>query len=468
MAFKKTKIVCTIGPSSWHPAILEQLVTSGMDAARLNFSHGTHQEKQDQIKKIRQISRKFDRPLAIIADLQGPKIRLGEIEGEVLLKTGQSISLSVLPIEQEIPIQFDLSPYLKKGQRLLLNDGLVSVRVTSVVGKLIRGIVQNDGVISAHKGVNVPDTKLPNVSLTEKDIVDLEFALGEDVDYIALSFVQSASDLKKARELIKKYQSRAKIIVKLEKPQAVENLEAIIRSTDVIMVARGDLAIETKAATVPLIQKRIIRLARQYFKPVIVATQMLESMTENPRPTRAEVSDVANATFDSVDAVMLSGETAAGKYPVESVKMMQEIITSVESHEEYCNNIGIDTDEISGEQITSRALASAAAVLAEIAQIKVIFVGTSTGKSAQSLSSFRPVSQIIAVTHDQQTKNQLALLWGVASFVVEPEEIESFWKKSIQLARKQKIVQRGDQVVLMSGPFIGVAGQTDTIRLVKV
>lgn len=447
---------------------MEQLALCGMDAARLNFSHGTHQEKQEQIKRIRKISEKLNKPLAIIADLQGPKIRLGEIEGEITLKKGQNVSFSLFPMEDEIAIQFDLSPYLKKGQRLLLNDGLVEVKVTTVTGRIIKGLVQNDGWISSHKGVNVPDTRLPNVALTEKDLQDLEFALQEKVDFIALSFVQSASDLKKARELIKKYSSKAKIIVKLEKPRAVEELESIIKSTDVIMVARGDLAVETKAATVPLIQKRIVRLARQYFKPVIVATQMLESMTENPRPTRAEVSDVANATFDSVDAVMLSAETASGKYPIETVKMMQEIITSVECHEEYRNNIGIDTDQVSGEQIASRALASSAAVLAEIAQTKVIFVGTSSGKTAQSLSSFRPPAQIIAITHDEQTKNQLALLWGVSSFVVEPLELESFWKKSIQLARKQKIVKQGDYVVLMSGPFIGVSGQTDTIRLVKV
>ncbi|KKQ66808.1 MAG: Pyruvate kinase [Candidatus Daviesbacteria bacterium GW2011_GWA2_38_24] len=478
MQQKKTKIVATIGPASWDPSTLEALAKAGMDVARLNFSHGTHEEKGAQIQHVRNISQKLNKPIAVMADLQGPKIRLGKIEGEVtseeardnklMLKKGQTIELSTEPKEGQLPMQFDLSPFVKKGQRILLNDGLVQTNVDGVSGKTIRATVQNDGWVSSNKGVNVPDTLLPGASLTSKDYADAEFALRAGADYLAISFVQTIDDVKAARDIIKKANSRAKIIVKLEKPQALENLEEIIQITDVVMVARGDLAIETEASKVPLVQKRILQLGRQYFKPVIVATQMLESMTENPRPTRAEVSDVASAVFDQADAVMLSGETANGKYPVQAVEMMQEIIESVESQEEYRNYISVDMAEVEVKELSERALAASAALLSELVEAKLIIVGTATGRTALSLSTFRPEAQIVAITHDEQTKNQLALLWGVRPYVVQPNEVEAFWKQTLELAKESKLVKKSDKVVTISGSVIGVSGQTDTIRLATV
>lgn len=334
MKSKHTKIIVTLGPSSWDTKVIEQMAKEGMDLVRLNFSHGTHQEKAKQIKAVREVSKKLGKDIGIIADLQGPKLRLGVLQDR-FLKKGEKIQLSIKPTVFQIPIQYDLSPFLKKGQSILLNDGLVEIKVLGVKGQTILTKVQNDGFISSNKGVNVPDSTLPVPAITEKDLIDGAFALKQKVDFLALSFVQSAKDLIVIRELIKKSRSQTKIIAKLEKPQAIVNLEEIIKASDVIMVARGDLGIETEAAKVPLLQKRIIRESRKYLKPVIVATQMLESMTQNPRPTRAEVSDVANAVFDRADSVMLSAETASGKYPVESVKMMSSIINSVESDAEY-------------------------------------------------------------------------------------------------------------------------------------
>lgn len=342
MYLRKTKIICTIGPACWDPGILEQLISAGMDMARLNFSHGTHQEKARQIADIRDLNKKLKKSVGIIADLSGPKLRLGEFGGKnqgkdipLILNKGDLIKLSTAPQSGEIPIQFDLSPYLKTGQKILLNDGLLEIKVLKIENKVIFAEVLNKGLISSHKGVNVPELNLAGDFLSAKDLQDAEFAIKEKVDFLALSFVQSAGDLKVVRDLIFKDQSQTKLIAKLEKPQAIVNLAEIVEESDAIMIARGDLGIETDAAALPLLQKRIIRVCRRQSKMVIVASQMLESMIENPRPTRAEVSDVANAVFDRADAVMLSAETAAGKYPVEAVKMMASIIELVEQDEDY-------------------------------------------------------------------------------------------------------------------------------------
>ncbi len=465
MRIKNTKIVATIGPSSWDYESLYKLAKEGMDIARLNFSHGTHEEKGKQIQNIRKISKELDKPLAIIADLAGPKLRLGDLE-ETYLKTGQTIQLSVSPISEEIPLQFDLSPFLKKGQRVLLNDGLVELKVLEIKGRVIVCKVQNNGIISSHKGVNVPDTHLPSAALTEKDLADGEFALKNKVDFLALSFVQKADDLKKARDLIKKIYPQAKIIVKLEKPQAVQNLEEIMKATDAVMVARGDLAIETEATSVPLLQKQIIRLARQYFKPVIVATQMLESMTKNPRPTRAEVSDVANAIFDQADCVMLSAESASGNYPIESVKTMAEIIYSVQSHEEYQNFIGVDMAQVNPKELSARSLAASAVLLANLSKAKLIVVGTETGHSAQSISTFRPPSPVIALTINETTKNQLVLHWGITPFLVPTvKNANEFWDLALKIAQEHGLTKKGDKIVVVSGSVMQSPGSTDNIKI---
>lgn len=466
---KRTKIVCTLGPASWDPKTLKQLAEAGMNVARLNFSHGTQEEKADQIANIRRISKEIGKPIAILADLQGPKIRLGMIDGVRNIKKGDKIVLSLNPVEEELPMQYDLSPFVKKGQRIFLNDGLVEIKVDEVKGKTIHTTAQNDGWVSSNKGVNVPDTRMKGASFTPKDRSDAEFALSQDVDYLAISFVQTPEDLKDPKELIKKHKSRTKIVVKVEKNEAITYLEEIIKETDAVMVARGDLAIETAAAQVPVHQQKMIRLSRQYQKPVIVATQMLESMTENPRPTRAEVSDVANAVLDQVDAVMLSAESASGKYPVETVTTMKDVILSVERNMDYARYFKINWETLNSDDVEVNAIAAAAASLAYRTHAKAIVVATATGRTAKILSSFRPVSPIVAVTHDETTCNQLVLNWGIKSVVVPATDSPTkFWDNMIEEVKKQGFAKKGDQVVLISGTNVGLPANTDTIKLVTL
>ena len=469
MIHKKTKIICTIGPSSWDYSTLKKMAVAGMNVARLNFSHGTHEEKKQAIENIRKISEELGKPIAVYADMSGPKLRLGEIEGQREIKSKEEIHLSLNPTLDELPIQFDLTPFVKKGQRIFLNDGLVELKVIEVRGKTIKAIAQNSGVVSSHKGVNIPDTNLKNAAFTDKDYEDAQFALEQDVDYLGLSFVQNLEVIKVARDLIKKYKSQAKIITKIEKNEAIKNLEEIIRASDAVMVARGDLAIETPAAQVPVIQQRMIKLARQLNRSVIVATQMLESMTENPRPTRAETSDVANAVLDQVDAVMLSAESASGKYPLEAVKTMNEIIHTVEQSLDYKRYIKVNWDNISEDSRLYWAITSSTASISFRINAKVIAAATATGKTARILSSFRPDAQIVAATHDQKVANQLSLVWGVRSIVVKPtQSFGTFLGDILEGLKSQDFVKKGDQVVVVTGSSIGTTGGTDIIKVAKI
>lgn len=466
---KRTKIVCTIGPSSWDYSTLKELAESGMDVARLNFSHGTFEEKGTQLKLVRKISKELGKSLAVLADMPGPKLRLGLFEGKIEIQKGETIYLSSDPKEGELPVQFDLSPFLKKKQRIFLNDGLVELLVVGVKGKTIETIAQNSGWVSQKKGVNIPDTLLTGAVFTERDREGTEFAIKLNADYVALSFVQQPSDLDDARAIIKKHKSQAKIIVKLETSQAVENLEEIISAADAVMIARGDLAIETNAAEVPIVQQKILNLARQNQKPVIVATQMLESMTENPRPTRAEVSDVANAVLDQADAVMLSAETANGKYPIEAVRVMSEVINSVEANPDYQRYIKINWENLSKAEIHFNAIAASAASLAYRINAACIVVATASGKTARMIASFRPSSRILAATHDEQTRHQLTLIWGVRPSIVKATRTsDEFWKKIIDAVRDSKFAKKGDRIVLVSGTKIGISGDTDTIKVVRL
>lgn len=445
------------------------MVSAGMNVARLNLSHGTHAEKKQQIDLIRKISREVGKPVAIMADLQGPKLRLGNIEGRREIKKGDHIQLSLNPVESELPMQFDLSPFVKKGERIFLNDGLVELKVAGTVGKVVKTIAVNDGWVSSHKGVNIPDTHLKGAAFTDKDREDAEFAINEGADYIALSFVQTPSDVKVLKDIIKDRRSRSRVVSKIEKREAVNNLDEIIKLSDGVMVARGDLAIETEASEVPVIQQTIIRKARQNYKPVIVATQMLESMVENPRPTRAEVSDVANAVLDQVDGVMLSAETANGKYPVEVVKTMKEVILSVEEHPDYKHYIKINWEQLSKEDIAFSAITSSAASMAYRIGASLIVVATATGRTARVLSSFRPQSPIYAITHDELTCDQLALIWGVKAAVVKSNSSsDKFWKEILESVKKSGFVKSGNQVVIITGSHIGVPGDTDSIKVVTV
>lgn len=477
MFTKKTKIVCTIGPASWDFEVMKQMTRAGMNVVRVNMSHGTHEEKAEQFKNARKISEELTTQLAVMADLQGPKLRLGDFEGIIEINKGDNVNLSTIAQEGEVPMQFDLSPYVKKGDRIFLNDGLVEIVVTDVIGKLIKTKAQNKGWIVEHKGVNIPDTKLKGAIFSEKDINDANFALKENVDFLAISFIQEASDLKKMREILKQHKSKAKIIVKIETKGAVENLEEIIKASDAVMVARGDMALEIGAANVPIVQQKITRLGRQYQKPVIVATQMLESMVENPRPTRAEASDVANAVLDQVDAVMLSAETTIGKYPVDAVKTMTEIINAVENEQiisklesyAYKNYIKIDWSNMSKEEVSANSIASSAASIAYRTDAKAIVVGTAGGKTVRAVSSFRPSSQIVAFTHEEQICNQLSLIWGVQPFMIRPtQHLETFVKNIVEAFKQTEFAKKGDKIVIVTGSKIGVAGTTDTIKLASI
>lgn len=467
--FRKTKIVCTIGPSSWDEVMMKKLAKAGMDVVRLNMSHGSHEEKAEQIKRARRISEELNKPMAVFADLQGPKLRLGIIDGITRITTGETIEISIAPEGDELPIQFDLSPFVKKGDRLFLNDGLIEVIITEIRGKTLIGKAANSGVVSSHKGVNVPDTNLGSASFTGKDHDDAVFALKHGVDYIALSFVQTVADIAPIKKLIAEINPKVKIIVKVEKKEAIDNIEAIVHEADAIMVARGDLAIETNNAQVPIYQEKIINLCRQYRKPVIIATQMLESMTENPRPTRAEVSDVANAVLDQVDAVMLSAESASGKYPVEAVETMVNVIASVESHPDYHHGIKIHWDNLNPEEMEFMAIASSSASLGERLGVRAIVTGTATGRTAKTTSAFRPAAKIIAVTHDEQTRNQLALVWGVEPIIVRPTiNFNLFFDHVMEEIKTGHGLKKGDKVVIVIGTTAGVSGTTNTIKVATV
>lgn len=469
MMYKKTKIVCTIGPSSWDKETLKKLALSGMDLARLNLSHGTHEEKRDQINRIRNIAKEIGKRIAIIADLQGPKLRLGEIEGILTINKGDILKFSIAPGKDILSIQFDFAPFIKKGQRIFLNDGLVELKVVGVGEKIVKAEALNSGWVSSNKGINLPDTYLNSAAFTPKDRKDAEFAIKEKVDYLALSYVQTANDINVVKNLIKESNSKTKIIAKIEKNEAILNLEEIIKATDALMVARGDLGIETKAEEVPLLQQKIVRFSRQHQKPVIVATQMLESMVENPRATRAEVSDVANAVVDQVDGVMLSAESASGKYPVEAVKTMQDIILSVEKNLEYKKYIKINWESIHLENLSSSAITSAAAYLAFRINAKTIITATATGRTVRSLASFRPDAQIVAVAHDEQTGDQLSLVWGVTSMPMKPiRNSDKFWRNIIKEAKSRGLVNPGEKIVLVGGTKIGISGATDSIKVVTI
>lgn len=466
---KKTKIVCTIGPASWDSKTLKVLIQAGMDVARLNMSHGTHDEKLAQIKFVREHSKVLGKPTMVFADLQGPKIRLGEIAGCREIQKNERVSLSLNPLGDELPLQFDLTPYIEASQRIFLNDGLVQLKVISITGKTIHTKALNAGYVMSGKGVNIPDTNLKGRSVTDKDLTDAEFALKHDLEYIAASFVQNPSDLKPIKDLIKKYKSTTKLIAKIEKNEALNNLEGVIKEVDAVMVARGDLAVETSAQVVPIIQQKIIRLCRQMQKPVIIATQMLESMTENPRPTRAEASDVANAVLDQVDAVMLSAESANGKYPVETVQTMRRIIESVESNPEYKNYIKVDWKQLPDNHLQLSAITSAAASLAYRVGAKAIIASTATGRTICSLTSFRPDSPILALTHDEKTARQLNLCWGTVPQVSKiHSDPDKYLDSTIDQLKRSAEVKKADKIVVVSGGNIGKPGGTDTVKVITV
>ncbi len=468
-SLKRTKIVATLGPASDSPKKIEELIKAGMNVARLNFSHGTHDWHLKTADIVRKIALKLKKPVAILQDLQGPKIRLGTlVEEKMQLKKGQELILfhAQEQIDSRIPVQFNMFAYLKEGDRVLINDGIVRLSVISVNKKKKEAVceVRVANPISSKKGVNLPDTKLPAMSLTEKDLGDLTLVPKLDPDYVAFSFVQDVDDVENLRNILSKHKKPPKIIVKLETRQAVHNLEALIKVTDAIMVARGDLAVETEPENVPLIQRQVIKLARKHHTPVIIATQMLESMITNPEPTRAEVNDVATAVLDHVDAIMLSAESATGQYPVEAVAMQKRIIKRVERHyHESLVDFAIAALEESSDQTTG--VAAAASILAHQLKAELIIVESTSGKTASRVASYRPTTPIIAVTDEEKTYRQLALVWGNKTFFHKTDtgiHTKSFIMKEI---KKRGYVNPGDRIIYVTGQRPHLVGGTNTISV---
>ena len=468
---RNAKIVCTIGPASSSPKVIERLIKAGMDVARLNFSHGTHDEHKKVIKSIRDTSRRLKKTVAILQDLQGPKIRTGLLkDGRVVLKSGNRFILTGRKLIGTSEIISTTYPAMyrdvKKGDRILLDDGLMSLKVNNVKGTDITCEVINGGVLTDHKGINLPGIKVGLSSITKKDIEDLYFGIGQCVDYVAISFVRTDKDVKSVKDIIKKGGVFIPVIAKLEKPEAIDNLEKIMDAADGLMVARGDLGVEMSPEAVPVIQKNIINMANRKEKPVITATQMLESMINNPRPTRAEASDVANAIFDGTDAVMLSGETASGKYPIESVEIMARIISAAESGSLYRHV----SDRRRGRISTfPDAVSSAAVHASHQIEAKLIVVFTQSGSTALFVSKQRPSMPIIAYTPIENIMRRLNLYWGVIPKTMGLiEDTDGLIREMDRSLVADKLVRKGDSVVILMGMPISQKGVTNMMKLHRV
>jgi pyruvate kinase len=464
-ARRRTKIVATIGPASSEREALAELAAAGMDGARLNLSHGTHDEHRERARLVRATEAELGRPIALIADLQGPKLRIGDLDAPVTLVRGEEIIVAAAEFSTngELPVSPPvISEVLQPGHEVLIDDGLVRLRVDEVESGRARCAVLTGGVVSSHKGVNLPGVPIPIPSLTRKDMDDLELALELGVDFVALSFVRSAADVRDLRALIEQAGSTAHVIAKIEKSEAVDALDAILDDTDAVMVARGDLGVEIGPALVPLVQKRIIIAALERGKPVITATQMLESMVHQAEPTRAEASDVANAILDGSSALMLSGETAVGEYPTESVAYMDRIARAIEPSLGYRHQL----PEASEEPTVGQAMSNAACDLAEALGAKAILVPTYSGRTASVVARLRPRRPIIALTHHDYALRQMALEWGVSPYLIpECPDFDTLLARSLAAARESGLVDEGARVVITAGTAVNQPGTTNLIKV---
>jgi len=466
MAFRHSKIVCTIGPASRSLKIIDRLLQAGMDVARLNFSHGTHADHAQSIAMIRAAAIKRQKPIAILADLQGPKIRTGPLAGAspVLLRAGQKFVITtarVLGDSTRVSTVFRPLPReVHRGDRILLSDGLIELRVEQIRGQEVICQVVNGGALGEHKGINLPGIQLRVPALTPKDRTDLVFALKHGVNYIAVSFVRRPEDVVLAKTLVRRAGKDTPVVAKLEKPEAIENLDAILRVADGVMVARGDLGVEMSPERVPVVQKMIINRARQARRPVITATQMLESMTENPRPTRSEASDVANAIFDGSDAVMLSAETASGKYPVESVSMMARIIEDAEaSIAEFPRPA--PQEKLKVAETVAELVCHASREL----HMKLIAVFTHSGFTARLVSRYRPLVPIVAFSPEADTRRRMALIWGVCPRnIPDVRKIDGLAEVAEKRLLEEKLVRKGDVIGIVAGMPMGIRGTTNFMK----
>ena len=468
---RKAKIVATIGPSSRDPKMLDALLGAGLDVARLNFSHGDHKTHAQVIRHLRRLSFARERPLSIVADLPGPKIRTGRLpDGKPIpLREGRTVTLTgrdIVGSPERIGITYSrLARDVRPGDRILLDDGLLELRVLGRKNREVQCKVIHGGLLKERKGVNLPGVKLSISSLTAIDKKHLKFALEHGVNYVAQSFVRSAKDVKELKRLIARLGYDTPVVAKIEKPEALEHLDEILAVADGVMVARGDLGVEMPPEKVPVAQKRIIEKANQAQIPVITATQMLESMIENPRPTRAEASDVANAIFDGTDAVMLSGETASGKYPREAVAMMSRIIREAEA----ATTRAPPRRRRQGRMSVSETIAEAASYAGDYLGLKVIAVFTESGSTAELVSKYRPAPPIIAFSPHREVRRRMALYWGVMPRRINRvRDVDALTRRTEERLLEEKLVQKGDVIGMVAGTPLQTRGTTNMLKLITI
>lgn len=471
---KKTKIVATIGPISSSKEVLKDMIQQGLDVVRLNFSHGSHEDHRKVIEYVREIDKELGTNTSLLADLQGPKLRVGEMEnGSVMLVKGQKITISTVKqigTDKVIYTNYKEFPQdVKAGETVLLDDGKLSMLVLSTNGKdVVECEVLQGGPLSNKKGLNLPNTKVSLPALSEKDLEDLDFALANNVDWIGLSFVRNATDVKQLKEIIKKSGKHTKVVSKIEKPEAVEQIDEIIHETDAVMVARGDLGVEMPLHEVPLIQKMIVRKCVVAAKPVIVATQMMESMVTNSTPTRAEVADVANAVLDGADAVMLSGETSVGKYPVDAIRIMNNIVTEAEKFEGlyYHEQVPSEIDE---SRFMTDSICFSACRLSSRVKAKALITMTFTGYTGYRIASWRPKANVFVFTSNKKILTQMNLVWGVKAFFYDKMVSTDQTIADIRFfLKKNGYVSEGDYVIHLASMPIAEQGMTNMIKLSKV
>ena len=466
---RKTKIVCTLGPATDDEKTLRNVIDSGLDVARFNFSHGNHEEQKERIDKVKKIAKEVGKPIGLMLDTKGPEVRTGDLkEGKVQLEKGEETIITTEEIEGDsdrFSVQYKNLPNdLEKGSTILIDDGLIELVVKDIDNTEIKCEIKNGGELGSRKGVNLPGVKVQLPPLTEKDISDIKFGIKQDVHFIAASFTRKASDIIEIRKLLEEEGAEdIKIIPKIENQEAVDNIDEIIEVSDGLMVARGDLGVEIPAEQIPVIQKDLIRKCNENAKPVITATQMLDSMIRNPRPTRAEASDVANAIFDGTDATMLSGETAAGEYPVESVQMMSKIAKQAELSLESGYNSKLNDkkpDTVTG------AISLASCEAAYDLGAEAIITATGSGLTARMVSKYRPMTRIVAVTPNERVQHFLSLSWGVYPLLVpQSNNTDDMIDNAVSKALDHQLVQNGDLVTITAGAPVGIPGTTNLIKV---
>ena len=466
---RRTKIVCTLGPASDNPAIVQALIRGGMNAARFNFSHGTHEEHQNRLNMFASVRDSMGRPVATILDTKGPEIRIRSFSDKTIeLNAGDSFTLTtedVVGDQTRVSVTYPkLAEEIAAGQQILIDDGLVAIRAERIEGPEIHCTVINGGTLSANKSINIPGVHIHLPALTEKDIDDILFGIKNDFDFIAASFVRRASDVEAIRKVLRDNGGeKIRIIAKIENQEGVDNIDEILAAADAIMVARGDLGVEIPAAKVPILQKQMIRKGLQAGKPVITATQMLDSMMRNPRPTRAEVSDVANAVFDGTSCVMLSGETAGGKYPLEALAAMDSIVTEAESSIDFWQKF--QEDHIKPEPNINDAITHSCCLTAEDLGAAAILTATNSGHTARMIARFRPACPVVALTMFEKVRRQLAISWGVQPFLTgEVNSTDRIFSLSAEVAVKEKIAKNGDIIVITAGVPLGRSVATNLIK----